>query len=125
MKMYCTKCGCEIDDAAVICPKCGVPTSNYTAAQQQPVAQPAVQQTVQVNVTAPGTGVSPKSRTTALLLCIFLGLIGGHKFYLGRAGMGILYFFTGGLFSIGMIVDLISIIAGSATDNLGRPVTRW
>lgn len=32
-----------------------------------------------------------KSRGAAILLALFLGGIGGHKFYLGRAGQGILY----------------------------------
>ena len=27
--MFCKNCGQEIDDKAVICPKCGVPTGNY------------------------------------------------------------------------------------------------
>ncbi len=32
-----------------------------------------------------------KSKTTAALLAFFLGGLGGHKFYLGKAGQGILY----------------------------------
>ena len=31
---YCSTCGKEIHDAAVICPHCGCPTANYQAAQQ-------------------------------------------------------------------------------------------
>ena len=27
--MFCTNCGAEINDKALICPKCGVPTDNY------------------------------------------------------------------------------------------------
>ncbi len=27
--MYCKKCGAQIDDEAVICPKCGCATDNY------------------------------------------------------------------------------------------------
>ena len=33
-----------------------------------------------------------KSKTTAALLALFLGGWGGHKFYLGKPGLGILYF---------------------------------
>ncbi|MBO5889630.1 MAG: zinc-ribbon domain-containing protein [Clostridia bacterium] len=29
--MYCTKCGSEINDQAVICPNCGCATFNYTS----------------------------------------------------------------------------------------------
>ncbi|MEO0639466.1 MAG: TM2 domain-containing protein, partial [Bacteroidota bacterium] len=32
-----------------------------------------------------------KSKTTAYLLWFFLGGLGIHKFYLGKAGAGILY----------------------------------
>ncbi|WP_055075521.1 NINE protein [Pseudanabaena sp. 'Roaring Creek'] len=32
-----------------------------------------------------------KTKTTALLLCFFLGALGGHKFYLGQTGWGIAY----------------------------------
>lgn len=31
---YCSTCGKEIQDAAVICPHCGCPTANYQATQQ-------------------------------------------------------------------------------------------
>ena len=44
------------------------------------------------------------------MLCIFLGFFGAHKFYEGKTGLGILYLFTGGLFFIGIIVDLITIL---------------
>lgn len=46
-------------------------------------------------------GISRKSKTTALLLCIFLGGLGVHRFYVGKGGTGILYLFTAGLFGIG------------------------
>jgi TM2 domain-containing membrane protein YozV len=32
-----------------------------------------------------------KTRTGAILWCFFLGGLGAHKFYLGQAGLGILY----------------------------------
>lgn len=51
-----------------------------------------------------------KNKWVALLLCIFLGLLGAHKFYEGKIGMGILYLLTGGLFCIGWIIDIIAIL---------------
>ena len=51
-----------------------------------------------------------KNKYIALLLCIFLGFVGGHKFYEGKIGMGILYIFTGGLFMIGVIVDFLTLL---------------
>jgi uncharacterized membrane protein YvbJ len=32
--MFCSKCGNEIDDSALVCPNCGCPTSNYEAKQE-------------------------------------------------------------------------------------------
>ena len=51
-----------------------------------------------------------KDPQTILLLCL-LGLVfisGIHRFVIGHTGMGILYFFTGGLCLIGTIVDAIN-----------------
>lgn len=31
------------------------------------------------------------NKTTAILLALFLGGLGAHKFYLGKPGMGLLY----------------------------------
>ena len=50
----------------------------------------------------------PKNKWIALLLCIFT--VCGHKFYEGKNGMGILYLFTVGLFGIGWIIDIISLL---------------
>ena len=61
-----------------------------------------------------------KSKVVALVLCFFLGVIGGHHFYVGKTGLGILYLFTGGLFGIGAIIDFISILLGGFRDKWGR-----
>lgn len=68
------------------------------------------------------TQTSDKKKTTALLLCIFLGFFGVHLFYVGRIGKGILYLLTGGLFAVGWIIDIISIATGSFRDNVGAPL---
>ncbi len=65
---------------------------------------------------------SPKSKTTALLLCIFFGVMGFHRFYVGKVGTGLLYIFTGGIAGLGTLVDLIKIICGKFTDCNGLPL---
>ena len=67
---------------------------------------------------------SDKNKETALLLCIFLGLLGAHYFYVGRIGRGILAFFTGNWFGIGWILDIISISTGGFKDNTGAPLRK-
>lgn len=72
------------------------------------------------------TNVSPKSRLVALLLCLFLGYLGLHRFYVGKNGTGILIIITiGGFFGIWVLIDLVMIIVGSFTDKQGRRLYRW
>jgi TM2 domain-containing membrane protein YozV len=72
------------------------------------------------------TNVSPKSRLVALLLCLFLGYLGLHRFYVGKNGTGILIIITiGGFFGIWVLIDLVMIIVGSFTDKQGRRVYKW
>ena len=68
------------------------------------------------------TSTCDKSKTTALILCIFLGLFGAHYFYVGRYGRGFLYMFTAGLYVIGRILDIIKIMNGTFVDNVGAPL---
>ncbi|MCR5124099.1 MAG: TM2 domain-containing protein [Treponema sp.] len=69
--------------------------------------------------------VSEKNRTVDLLLCIFLGGLGVHRFYEGKIGTGILWLISGGLFGVGWLVDLILIIVGNAKDKQGNKITTW
>jgi len=66
--------------------------------------------------------VSPKSRMTALLLCIFFGWTGIHYFYVERVSRGVLYLFTLGGFGVLWIGDIILISKGIFTDKNGLPV---
>ena len=68
---------------------------------------------------------SPHSRAVALLLCIFLGYLGLHRFYVGNVGMGFVYLFTLGIFGFGPFIDFFSILFGSFRDIQGRFLTEW
>ena len=66
----------------------------------------------------------PKSWLTTLLLCIFGGGLGIHRFYVGKIGTGILFMLTAGLFGIGVLVDLIKIATGKFTDKYGNVIVK-
>lgn len=71
------------------------------------------------------TDASPKSRTVALILCLLLGGLGIHRFYVGKIGTGILMIVTLGGLGIWVLIDLIMIIVGSFRDIEGRPLINW
>ena len=69
--------------------------------------------------------ISTKSRLVSLLLCLFLGYLGIHRFYAGKIGTGILYLFTMGFFGFGVFIDLILILFGSFRDKYGMFIKNW
>ena len=65
---------------------------------------------------------SEKSWTTTLLLCLFLGSIGVHRFYAGKTGTGIIQLLTLGGCGIWTLIDLIMIIMKKFTDKDGNVI---
>ena len=61
-----------------------------------------------------------KSKLTAILLCLFLGSLGTHRFYLGYTLIGVIQLLTFGGFLIWAILDLIRLITGSLKDSKGN-----
>ena len=55
-----------------------------------------------------------KNKWVALLLCLFLGTFGAHRFYEGKIGTGILYLLTFGLFGFGALIDFFKILCRKA-----------
>ena len=65
---------------------------------------------------------SKKSWLVALLLSIFVGVLGVDRFYLGKTGTGILKLITGGGFGIWWLIDLIIIATSDMKDSEGKIV---
>ena len=110
---FCSSCGKEIAAKAVICPHCGCQTELFQQTQAQPqiVINNSNQNSNQNQVNAGMMPFGrPRNKWVALLLCCLLGFFGGHKFYEGKGGMGIVYVFTAGLFGIGVFIDFFSIL---------------
>lgn len=60
-------------------------------------------------------------KSTALLITIFLGELGVHRFMAGKTGSGVLWLCTGGCFVVGWIMDIIKVAQGTFTDKDGNP----
>ena len=105
---FCKYCAARIPADAVICTACGRQVEEMKNEQSSPnvvINNSNANSSVQV-----GKGGRAKDKWVAFLLCFFLGGIGAHKFYEGKAGMGILYLFTGGLLGIGWFIDIIVLL---------------
>ena len=114
---FCSSCGSTIKKEAVICVKCGV-------------SQKAMGDSDEVST----------NWLTVLLLCIFLGGIGSHNFYVGKKGRGILmiallvggsiFIFAGvGFVALAVvcvfwIIDLIKILTEKFTDGKGQIIQK-
>lgn len=108
---FCKHCGERIAVDCVVCPKCGCQVEQLKSEQPQVIINNSNTNTnVNRNVNNGYRGGRPKNKWAAFFLCLFLGVVGGHKFYEGKAGMGILYLFTAGLFGIGWVIDCITLL---------------
>jgi hypothetical protein len=59
-----------------------------------------------------------------LLLCLFVGFLGIHRFYVGKSGTGFLQIITFGGFGLWVLIDLIMIVMGKFTDKEGNFISR-
>lgn len=114
--MYCKNCGQQIDDNAAFCSRCGASARNQAPQAQQPVINV-------INTTSRGgIGYIHKKKWVAFFLCLFLGWLGVHRFYVGKFGTGIIWLLTFGLFGLGWIIDLIVILFGGFRDKASQPL---
>ena len=100
--MFCSNCGAEVNDKAVVCVKCGCALS----------------------ATNPGINpdASSKDWIVTLLLCFFLGYLGIHRFYVGKTGTAIFQLLTAGGCGVWALIDLIIIAMGNFTDAEGKKI---
>lgn len=104
---FCEFCGNKVAIDAVICPKCGKQLEELKTEEYKSNPQVVINNN---NIVGGNVGRKECDKWIAFLLCFFLGWLGVHKFYEGKAGLGVLYIFTLGLFGIGILVDIITIL---------------
>lgn len=97
--VFCRACGRQIHQSATTCPGCGAP--------QVPA------------------GTSGKRILPAMLLCLFFGVFGIHRFYAGKIGTGILQLLTFGGLTVWALIDFILIVVGAFKDGAGNRITQW
>ncbi|MDI9313750.1 MAG: TM2 domain-containing protein [Hydrotalea sp.] len=68
---------------------------------------------------------SNKLITPTFILCLFLGVLGVHCFYVGRPGRGLLMLITLGGYGIWAFIDLIILAGRNFKDGNGRVLTNW
>ena len=68
---------------------------------------------------------SEKKILPAFLICSFLGILGIHRFYVGKTGSGIAQLLTLGGLGVWVFIDWIMIMCGSFKDSDGKPLTEW
>ncbi len=66
--------------------------------------------------------ISDKGFVPAILLCFFLGVLGVHRFWVGKYLTGILMLLTLGGLGIWSLIDFIIIVTGNFTDAQGRKI---
>lgn len=106
-KKFCKHCDQQIDKDCVVCPVCGKQVEDLKSSQQPVVINNTNANTNSVDVKMENRGTE-KNKWVAFVLCLFLGLVGAHKFYEGKILVGVVYIFTAGLFFVGWIIDLIA-----------------
>ncbi len=120
--MYCRNCGLEIDNNASICVHCGVNTSvgekfcqncGNTTHSLDKICSSCGNQ-------LKGTG---KDWLTTLLLAIFMGVFGIHRFYSGHILIGVAQLLTGGGCGIWYIIDIILLVTNNYKDAEGNPLS--
>ncbi|MBS7365300.1 MAG: TM2 domain-containing protein [Oscillospiraceae bacterium] len=117
---FCKHCGSMIAADAVICTSCGRQVKEIRQQQEQPQivinnsdSNVNANTNTNTNTNAAVAGGKLCNKGVSFWLCLLLGVFGAHKFYEGKPLMGILYLRTMGLVFVGVLIDLIAILAKS------------
>lgn len=105
--MFCSKCGKEIHDEAVICVHCGCAVNNNNLASFK------------------ANNDKGHDWLPTLLFAWFLGAFGAHRFYTGHIGIGIAQLLTLGGCGIWAFIDWILICFNKFDDADGKPLNGY
>lgn len=103
---YCSNCGQLINMHESVCPFCRAEQPHSTYSSQQTIVR--------------DPNISDKDWLTTLLLCIFLGYLGIHRFYTNNTAIGLGQLLTGGGCGVWWLIDAIMLVTGSYKDGNGK-----
>lgn len=106
----CSRCSKEMLDGETKCKHCGFTLEELST--EDKIKTIKIQS---VLATRPR-----KNWLTTLLLCIFFGLLGVHRFYTGNKRIAIAQLLTTGGLGVWVLVDLVLIITDSYRDGAGN-----
>ena len=69
--------------------------------------------------------VAPQKRLVALVLCYIVGVVGGHRFYVGKTTSAIFQILTLGGLGVWTLIDMILILFGEFTNDKGEFLVEW
>ena len=120
--MFCRNCGLELNNQAGTCPHCGIQINKGVQYCQScgKTTQPTDKVCINCNTKLAGG----KDWLTTLLLNIFVGYLGVHRFYTGNIGIGLLQLFTVGGCGVWTIIDLVLIVTDNYKDGDGQPLDK-
>lgn len=116
-EVYCPQCGAGMQADQRYCTGCG-----WDA--EKPDEAPPTERRPPYSPRQLGPP-SNANRTTALLLALFVGWLGGHRFYVNRPLSGVVWLITLGFLGIGVLYDLVLIATGEFRDSEERRVLYW
>ena len=115
--MFCPNCGKENPDDSYYCRDCG-----FALKTNAPAAGPGLDHAKAQEAPKKAESYEFKSRWLAFFLCLTLGWLGVHRFYVGKIGTGILYALTAGGLGFGWFMDLFALLCGAFRDKNGYPL---
>lgn len=116
---YCPKCGTKLNEGANFCSQCGYKFNDQ-------VTTPQNYQSYSGKATGKldkdGKPYSDKNGLAVLLLAIFVGMFGVHRFYSGSIGIGVIQLLTLGGCGIWVLVDIVMLVTGSMKDGEDKTI---
>ena len=111
--IICNRCGAAMPADALYCLNCG---SQFNSTATVADDFKAIQKSIRRNARLGG---EKRKKWVAMLLCIFFGWLGIHRFYEGKIATGILWMLSAGCVGIGWFCDIIY-TAMTPSDNLWK-----